>query len=112
MDGAKKCRYGAGLSTWLRVKTYSSPFLACAILILVGGNLSATVRMRALLQDILASGIAQAEVQESCTEWMTDPGIACRVITPRNPKESDEAHATRHANAVRALTESFPPTIK
>ena len=113
MASDKKSWRGRGFSlVRYYVKHYGSPVIAAAILVLIASNLSATARMRVLLQDILSSGVVQSGAQEAYAEWDTDTGISCRIVTPRNPRESDAAHAKRHADAVRAFSEDFPPTTR
>lgn len=88
------------------------PLFAVAVLVIVGAQLKATSAMRSSLDAILKQGVIKAKPQEAVSEWDSLPGIHSRIVTTREPLESEAAYAVRHAEAVRALSESFTINIE
>lgn len=112
-EPAEKIQADSAVSRiWSRMRRMFPPAFALAVLAIVGAQLQATTSMRTKLDEILQRGIVQSSPQEAISEWKSLPGIRSRIVTPRNPRDSDADHAARHADAVRALTEAFTPVIE
>lgn len=91
------------------MKSYGSPTVACAILVLMAGNLSATARMHVLLEDLLRSGVVAVEPQMTMTEWTDARGLLHRITSTRSPEDTDDTLRARHDEVVESFLETFPP---
>lgn len=94
---------------WRKVRSVLSPVFTLALIVVLSNQVTAVSGLRATMDQILERGIVQSSPQEIVSEWRSLPGIQSRIHTPRNRGESDAAVATRHADAVRALSEAFAP---
>ena len=101
---------GQGVSTvWLYMKRFFPPAFAVTVLALIGSQLQAISAMRESLDTLLDLGVVQSAPQNVYSEWADKSGIVHRIETPRERSESDSVLAARHAEAVAAFSETFPP---
>lgn len=105
-----KIGWGKALSSIRKgVKTYGSPIVAVAVLVIVAGNLAATARVRFSLDQLLAVGIVASKPQEAITEWTDERGLVHRITSARGPSDTDAILRARHDELVAAFLLSFPP---
>lgn len=90
------------------VRSYGSPVIAIAILVLLSGNLAATARMKSTLDDLLEHGLVEMAPQKAVADWVDEHGIGHRIETPRMQGEADKELAARHVATVEAFHAAFP----
>lgn len=85
-----------------------STLTVIGVLLLLAGNLVATVRSATLMDLLLAQTMAAEESQEAVTEWTDVYGLHQQLHTQRATGVSEEAWRAYHQEAVRGFLVDFP----
>jgi hypothetical protein len=87
---------------------HTPAIMTLAILGVVVGNLTATIRGVSMLEIFQRNAKIQAEAQDGQSNWTDHNGVQHQIETPRLPGENREEWLKRHAEAMELFTVAFP----